>query len=773
MKRIAVLFLLLVSSCMGADVTYSRLKQLLDVTITNPLDGQLLHWDNTAARWVNFTPSYLTGNQSISISGDASGSGTTAITLAIGAGKITSSMIADGTIVDADINASAGIADTKLGTIATAGKVSNSATTAASANTASAIVARDVSGNFTAGTITGALSGNATTATTLATPRAINGTNFDGSAPITVTAAAGTLTGTALNGTVVTSSLTGVGTLTSGTASTGFTIQLGNVTLSGNVPIANLAGGTGASNSTFLRGDNTWATPAGSGTVTATGGNLTANSIVLGAGTTDTKVVAGIISDGAGKLTLGVNTTTLGSIKFFGNTSGDVTVAPSAVAGTAIALTWPNHTGTLVGTGDTGSVSNGMLASSSTTINGTVISLGASGTVAAAAGTLTGATLASGVTASSLTSFGSGPAIGAATGTSLSLTSLFTTTQSIGATSTDGLLLTNTTAAALGAQQWSPRVHLAGRGWQTSGSSSVTTEFWEEVQPVQGSSAPTANWVLTSKIGGAAAAAGLTVDSAGNGTFAGTIKAGSGPTTLVDSVGKVLSASLNTVAVANGGTGLTSGTSGGVLAYTATGTLASSGALAANALVIGGGAGVAPSTTATGTGVLTALGVNVGSAGAFVAFNGALGTPSSGTLTSATGLPVSTGISGLGTTVATNLAKAADGSVVDAIGFRGIPQNSQSIAYTTVMADAGKHLFHPAADTTARTFTIDSNANVAYPVGTALTFINETLAGVITIAITSDTLLHAADGTTGSYTLAASKMATAIKITSTKWIISP
>lgn len=91
------------------------------------------------------------------------------------------------------------------------------------------------------------------------------------------------------------------------------------------------------------------------------------------------------------------------------------------------------------------------------------------------------------------------------------------------------------------------------------------------------------------------------------------------------------------VPVADGGTGLTSGTSGGVLAFTASGTLASSAALAANAIVIGGGAGVAPSTTTTGTGILTALGVNVGSAGAPVLFNGALGTPSSGTVTNLTG----------------------------------------------------------------------------------------------------------------------------------------
>jgi hypothetical protein len=63
-----------------------------------------------------------------------------------------------------------------------------------------------------------------------------------------------------------------------------------------------------------------------------------------------------------------------------------------------------------------------------------------------------------------------------------------------------------------------------------------------------------------------------------------------------------------TVNVANGGTGLSAGTSGGVLAFTATGTIASSAALAASALVIGGGAGVAPSTTTTATGALTFLG---------------------------------------------------------------------------------------------------------------------------------------------------------------------
>jgi hypothetical protein len=70
----------------------------------------------------------------------------------------------------------------------------------------------DVTGN-----VLGALTGNATTASSLATPRAINGTLFDGSANVTVTAAAGTLTGSTLNSGVTGSSLTSLGNVVAGT----------------------------------------------------------------------------------------------------------------------------------------------------------------------------------------------------------------------------------------------------------------------------------------------------------------------------------------------------------------------------------------------------------------------------------------------------------------------------------------------------------------------------------------------------------------------------
>ena len=108
----------------------------------------------------------------------------------------------------------------------------------------------------------------------------------------------------------------------------------------------------------------------------------------------------------------------------------------------------------------------------------------------------------------------------------------------------------------------------------------------------------------------------------------------------------------------------------------------------------------------------------------------------------------------------------------NAVGYLIIPQNVQSGAYTLVLGDSGEHIFHPSTDTTARTWTIPANSSVAFPIGTAVTFINQNSAGVITIAITSDTMWLAGAGTTGSRTLAANGIATAIKITATGWIIS-
>ena len=120
-------------------------------------------------------------------------------------------------------------------------------------------------------------------------------------------------------------------------------------------------------------------------------------------------------------------------------------------------------------------------------------------------------------------------------------------------------------------------------------------------------------------------------------------------------------------------------------------------------------------------------------------------------------------------TVRTDLQ--GDGSAVDQVGFRGVPLTSRSADYTLVLADAGKGTLHPSSDANARTFTIPANGTVAFPVGTAHTFVNET-SQVVTIAITTDTLTLAGTTTSGSRSLAQNGVATALKVTSTKWVIS-
>jgi hypothetical protein len=105
------------------------------------------------------------------------------------------------------------------------------------------------------------------------------------------------------------------------------------------------------------------------------------------------------------------------------------------------------------------------------------------------------------------------------------------------------------------------------------------------------------------------------------------------------------------------------------------------------------------------------------------------------------------------------------------VGYINIPQNSQSANYTTVLADQGKHIYHPASDANSRTFTIAANSSVAYALGTTITFINRS-ANSCTIAITSDTLTWSPTGGTGSRTLAQYGVATATKIETTEWIIT-
>ena len=117
----------------------------------------------------------------------------------------------------------------------------------------------------------------------------------------------------------------------------------------------------------------------------------------------------------------------------------------------------------------------------------------------------------------------------------------------------------------------------------------------------------------------------------------------------------------------------------------------------------------------------------------------------------------------------TSVANAVSDSV-NVTGYMGVPQNSQNGAYGIALADAGKHIYHPTGQAAA-TYTIPANSNVAFTTGTAITIINGS-ANNVTVSITTDTMYLSSNGATGSRTLAQWGMATAVKVTSTSWVIS-
>ncbi len=368
-----------------ADVTADRTVTFPDATGTVALTSDLNAYAPLNSPTFTGTVSLPANTISQSMMSDDSvgtneigGSAVTEQKIADGA--VTSAKIADGTIVNGDINASAGIVDTKLATISTAGKVSNSATTATNANTASAIVARDASGDFSAGIITASLSGNASTATTLATARNIAGQSFNGSANISI--APTDLTG-------VTATAAEINILASTTVSATELNYVDGVTsaiqtqLNAKAPLASpdLTGTPTAPTATAATNTTQIATTAFvcgevAALVASAGSTLdTLNEIATALGndpnfattittTLGTKApIASPTFTGTVTIPTGASITTptvAGGINHSGSTSGTTKLQASAIASGTITL--PAVTGTVITTGDTGTVTSAMLA---------------------------------------------------------------------------------------------------------------------------------------------------------------------------------------------------------------------------------------------------------------------------------------------------------------------------------------------------------------------------------------------------------------------------
>jgi hypothetical protein len=105
-------------------------------------------------------------------------------------------------------------------------------------------------------------------------------------------------------------------------------------------------------------------------------------------------------------------------------------------------------------------------------------------------------------------------------------------------------------------------------------------------------------------------------------------------------------------------------------------------------------------------------------------------------------------------------------SLADAVGYKGIPQNSKTSAYTLALSDMGKHI-----SITTGGVVIPANGTTAFPIGSAIAIFNNSAASQ-NISITTDTLRLAGTATTGTRVLAQFGVATCVKVTSTVWVIS-
>lgn len=566
-----------------------------------------------------------------------------------------------------------------------------------------------------------------------------------------------------------------------------------------NITTASNATGT-PSSSTFLRGDNSWATVTGTGTVTVvSSGTLTSAALVTGGGSqtlqtpaaTATMDSSGNIST-PGTLSSGVGSGVAGGYQMLQGTATTpaansiVLQAPTSVT-TAYSIAFPSATGTgfflntdtsnvgaltFVGFTGTGNVAR---ATSPTFVTPAL------GTPASGIATnITGLPVATGIS-------GLGTGVATALGTSVSGSGaicLAVASACASGSGATGTSVTNTTPVTANAnstaEQFLMELALGAGYLNSSGQPFLINGAFVYTTPA----AQTPTITITARL--------CTVSGCGSGTNR-VLASIVSTATLASVTNNTINVSLVAINHATGATG-TLEVHGpmsidlGALTTTAdsifndvntavTGTIDltaalfvdftvtfSTNAAGANSITQRSG-GIMPwaATAAPVTSVFTQTGA-VGNLTGDVTTSGSTATTIANSAVTSPKLNITTT-----TCTAPAVLTAISATAVGTCTTPVLTINSQSTAYTTVLGDAGKMLLHPAADNNARTFTIDSNANVAYPTGTCITFTN--MINTVTIAITSDTMTLMGSNTTGSRTLAVGNWATACKIASTSWVI--